>query len=137
MHPLAIANRSQLQTLRQGRRQILQTVNGHIDLAGEQAVIQLLRKKAFAAGFGNQHVERLVAARVDFDQLGFTFRKAALQGGGRPIGLPQRQFAAACAEAQFRLVSIHGQTQKSGLMFSGCPHLPGRRIRASAESARG
>lgn len=137
MHPLAIANRGQLQTLRQGRGQIFQTVNGNIDLAGEQAVIKLFREKAFAAGFGNQHVERLIAARVDFNQLGFNFRKAALQGGGHPIGLPQRQLAAARAEAQFHRVSIHGQTQKNDLGFSGCPHLPERQICASVESARG
>ena len=98
-------NGCQAEAVRDVRRQVLQTVDGQVDGAVQEALFQFCREQTFAADAGQRDIEDFVALRDDVLELDGQFRVVPAQGFGDVVGLPQGQLAAPRTDSQ---ITFHG-----------------------------
>src|SRR6266516_4408972 len=90
--------------LRQERRHIFAAVDGKVDLAAQQRVLDFLHEQPLAADFGERRVLQTIARSLQDDNAA---GRTAAGGNARRhrIGLPKRELTPAGAESKFL---IHG-----------------------------
>jgi hypothetical protein len=98
---LARQYRPELEALGQDGRHVLAAVDGEVDVAGEQRVLDLLHEQPLAANLGQRRVGQPITRRLDDDDLAAGAGTLLDQRSNR-VGLKQRQLAAARAQSECR-----------------------------------
>src|SRR6185503_14101254 len=84
------------ESVRQDRRHVLRAVDGEIDLACQQRVLDFLDEESLATDLRQRRILKPIAASLDDDRLGRHTR--LLEQRGHRLRLPERQRAASGAE---------------------------------------
>ena len=100
-HILARHQAHDLKRLRLDGRHVLHRMHGHVDVAGDQRVLDLLGEQALAAELAQRLVLDHVAGGLDDDHLeiGFAHAMRGAQPLAQFVHLLEREIAAACANA--------------------------------------
>ena len=82
---------------------IFETVDGHIDLAAEESLLEFLSEETFfqRTGRGEAHIEALVAGRFNDSFFRNQIGMSCAQAGGHLAGLNECQIASACSKNHF------------------------------------
>ena len=118
------------------RRQILEAVNGDLDPALEERVLDRLREDPFAAEAGERHGLHLVAGRLDQGELDAEAGMRRAQPIGDVMGLPERQRTAARADAERRHVGSRVRRRRAAISERESGPVSRRARSARSRSAR-
>jgi hypothetical protein len=88
------------QAVRQNGGHVLAAVDGEVDVVAEQRVFDFLHEEPLASCFGKRSLLQLIPGGLDDDDAARR-RAVRRQSFGNRIGLPQRELAAASADAEF------------------------------------
>jgi hypothetical protein len=77
-------------------------VNGNVNALCQQCLFNFFYKKALTAYLGKGHIQNLISLCFDDGQLNGGCREFGFDKGFGPVGLPQRQLAAAGSDSDGR-----------------------------------
>src|SRR5215470_17066787 len=110
---LSFGNGDDIDAVGKLKRNIFQTVNGKIDAAVKQRVVDFFGEEPLTPNSCQRHIENLIAGCLDKDDVDSQSRLALLQFRLRPVCLPQCERASSCAELEAR----HSVPHCCGLML--------------------
>ena len=98
---LAREHAADLESVRKQRRHVLAAVNGEVDVAGQQGVLDFFHEQPLAPDLRERRLAQAVAGRLDDDDLAQR-SDAIAEEAGDGIGLIERERAAAGADPECR-----------------------------------
>ena len=99
---LAWQHAGDLEPVRKKRRHVLAAVNGEIDLASQQRILDFFHEQALAADLREWRLAQSVAGRFDDDDFALCAGAIAKKRGDG-VGLIERKWTAAGADPEYRV----------------------------------